>query len=200
LLTAGQLTTSLGLDPAPLSNYFLSHRASVDESVVDLAVRHPSGCELLCVGPDTLNGQRLRLLIPVLRRAYDLVVLEVPSGDRWLIDVAVETSDVSLLIARPTPKSASATAAWADRAWERGLEGKLALIVDQAAATKPMPTSLMSGLLHLAVVPDDRVVATNDLKGFPWVLRFESRARDALARFARQLLPDLMNQEADRAA
>ena len=200
LLTAGQLTTSLGLDPAPLSNYFLSHRASVDESVVDLAVRHPSGCELLCVGPDTLNGQRLRLLIPVLRRAYDLVVLEVPSGDRWLIDVAVETSDVSLLIARPTLKSASAAAAWADRAWERGLEGKLALIVDQAAATQPMPTSLMSGLLHLAVVPDDPVVATNDLKGFPWVLRFESRARDALARFAQQLLPDLMNQEADRAA
>src|SRR5712692_6660656 len=149
LLTAGQLTTSLGLDPAPLANYFLSHRASVDE---------------------------------------------------WLIDVAVETSDVSLLIAMPTLNSASASAAWADRAWERGLEGKLALIVDQAAATKPMPTSLMSGLLHLAVVPDDRVVATNDLKGFPWVLRFESRARDALARFARQLLPDLMNQEAGRAA
>ena len=109
LLIAGQLTTSLGLDPAPLSNYFLSHRASVDESVVDLAVRHPTGCELLCVGPDTLNGQRLRLLIPVLRHAYDLVVLEVPSGDRWLIDVAVETSDVSLLIAIPTLKSASAT-------------------------------------------------------------------------------------------
>ncbi|HEV2035328.1 MAG TPA: hypothetical protein VGU71_14210, partial [Candidatus Dormibacteraeota bacterium] len=83
-MTAGQLTTSLGLDPAPLNNYFLSHRASVDESVVDLAVRHPSGCELLCVGPDALNGQRLRLMIPVLRRAYDLVVLEVPSGDRWL--------------------------------------------------------------------------------------------------------------------
>src|SRR5713226_8559505 len=29
LLTAGPLTTSLGLDPAPLSNYFLSHRATV---------------------------------------------------------------------------------------------------------------------------------------------------------------------------
>src|SRR6202521_5192055 len=90
------------------------------------------------------NGQRLRLLIPVVRRAYDLVVLEVPSGDRWLIDVAVETSDVSLLIARPPLNSASATAAWADRAWERGLEGKLALILAQAAATQPMPRSLIS--------------------------------------------------------
>src|SRR5665213_1209126 len=46
LLIAGQLTTSPGLDPAPLSSYFLSHRASVDESVVYLAVRHPTGCEL----------------------------------------------------------------------------------------------------------------------------------------------------------
>src|SRR6202162_496859 len=41
LLPAGPLTTSLGLDPAPLSNSCLNHRASVDESVVDLAVRHP---------------------------------------------------------------------------------------------------------------------------------------------------------------
>jgi DNA-binding transcriptional LysR family regulator len=199
LLTAGQLTASLGLDPAPLMDYFLSHRASVDESIVDLAVRHPTGCELLCVGPDTLNGQRLRLMIPVLRRAYDLVALEVPSGDRWLTDVAVETSDVALLIARPTQKSSSVAAAWADRAWERGLEGKLALIVNQADA-QPVPTSLTSGLLHMAMVPNDPVVATNDLKGFPWVLRFESRARTALALFAHQLVPDLINREGNRAA
>jgi hypothetical protein len=33
-----------------------------------------------------------------------------------------------------------------------------------------------------------------------WVLRFESRARIALAGFVRQLVPDLMNQKADRAA
>ena len=200
LLIAGQLTDALGLDPAPLSDYFASHPSSADESVIDLAVRHPSGCELLCFGPDTLNGQRLRLLIPVLRRAYDLVVLEVPGGDRWLTDVAVETSDVSLLITRPTAASASAAAAWTDRAWERGLEGKLAIVINQAAAGQPVPGSLVSGLLHHAVVPADQVVATNDLKGFPWVLRFESRARTALARLAHQLLPDLMKQEADRAA
>src|ERR1035437_7030020 len=104
LLIAGQLTTSLGLDPAPLSNYFLSHRASVDESVVDLAVRHPTGCELLCVGPDTLNGQRLRLLIPVLRHAYDLVGLGGPSGEPWPPRRAVQTHGRTPLNPKPAPK------------------------------------------------------------------------------------------------
>ena len=200
LLIAGEMTTALGLDPAPLSSYFASHPASADESVVDIAVRHPTGCELLCVGPDTLNGQRLRLLIPMLRRAYDLVVVELPVGDRWLTDVAVETSDVSLLIGRPTMESASAAAAWADRAWERGLEGKLAIIVNRVAAGQPRPLSLMSALLHMAVVPDDQVVAANDLRGFAWMLRFESRARIALTGFSHQLFPDLMQREVDRAA
>ena len=200
LLIDGEMTTALGLDPAPLNSYFASHPASADESVADIAVRHPTGCELLCVGPDVLNGQRLRLLIPVLRRIYDLVVIDVPSGDRWLTDVAVETSDVALLITRPTLESASASAAWADRAWERGLEGKLAIIVNREAAGQPVPSTFMSALLHVAVVPDDQVVLRNDLRGFAWVLRFESRARMALTGFSHQLLPELLKREADRAA
>jgi len=200
LLVAGPLTAALELDPLPLSNYFASHPSSADESLLDLAVRHPTGCELLCVGPGSLNGQRLRLLLPVLRRAYDVVVVDVPLGDRWLSDVAVETSDVSLLIAAPTSASASAATAWADRAWERGLEGKLAVVINRVAAGTVVPNFVMSGLLHRAMVSDDRVAASDNGEAFPWVLRFESHARMDLSDLSRQLLPDLIKRGSDRAA
>src|SRR5438105_8385766 len=51
LLRAGPLTSTVGLDPRPFSDYCRSHMATFGEDVIDLAERHAPRCEILCV-PD----------------------------------------------------------------------------------------------------------------------------------------------------
>src|SRR6266567_5442332 len=108
LLRAGVLTSTVGLDPKPFTDYCRSHMAAVGDEVIQLAERHPSGCEVLCVADGVLDGHRLRLLSSVLRRFYDVVILDCPPGDRWLTDTAFDASEVSLLVGLPTEESAKA--------------------------------------------------------------------------------------------
>src|SRR2546425_8524214 len=91
--------------------------ATVGDEVIELAERHPSGCEVLCVADGVLDGHRLRLLISVLRRFYDLVVIDCPPGDRWLTDSAFDASEVSLLVGLPSQQSATAAVPWSDMSW-----------------------------------------------------------------------------------
>jgi Flp pilus assembly CpaE family ATPase len=189
LLRAGELTQRLGLHPAPLSSYLVAHPVSVDDSLVELASRNFSGCELLCFADGDLNGQRLRLMRPVLRRFYDLIVLDCPTDDRWLTDVAVEVSDLMLLVAQPTASSASQAAGWADRAWDRGLEGKIALWLNRVEAHRRLPDPVLGEFRHQAWMPADPVLGEADRQGLPWVLRWESAARPLLQGALAQLLP-----------
>lgn len=188
LLRAGELTQRLGLEPAPLSSYLAAHPVSVDDALVELAQRHVCGCELLAVGEGDLNGQRLRLMLPVLRRFYDLIVLDCPTDDRWLTDVAVEVADLTLLIARPSTSSASQAAAWADHAWDRGIEGKIALGLNLMSGHRHFPDSLLGEFRHQLWIPEDRIVSEGDRQGLPWVLRWESSARPVIERALEQLL------------
>ena len=190
LLRAGELTDQLGLDPASVGSYLAAHPVSVDDTLVDLAHRHASGCELLCVGDDDLNGQRLRLMLPVLRRHYDLIVLDCPIDDRWLTDVAVEVSDLTMLIGLPTPSSASQAAAWAERAWERGIEGKLALWLNRVDAHRHFPESVLKEFGHQIRTPEDRVIDEADRQALPWVLRWDSAMRPLVENALEQLLPE----------
>src|SRR5438105_6633846 len=125
LLRAGPLTSTVGLDPRPFSEYCRSRMATFGEDVIDLAERHPSGCEILCVPDGVLDGHRLRLLIGELRRFYDLILIDCPPGDRWLTDSAFDSSEVSLLIGLPTDESARAGVPWSDMAWRSGLEARV---------------------------------------------------------------------------
>src|SRR5579859_4373121 len=158
LLRAGALTSTVGLDPKPFTDYCRSHMATVGDEVIDLAERHPSGCEVLCVADGVLDGHRLRLLVSVLRRFYDLVVIDCPPGDRWLTDSAFDASEVSLLVGKPTEQSAAAATPWSEMSWRYGLDARFGLLVNRVSASTPIPEVLMAAFANRAVIPADPAV------------------------------------------
>ena len=141
VLRAGPLTTTVGLDPKPFTDYCRSHMAAVGDEVIELAERHPSGCEVLCVADGVLDGHRLRLLSSVLRRFYDVVILDCPPGDRWLTDSAFDASEVSLLVGLPSEESAKAVLPWSDTSWRYGLDARFGLLVNRVSAKSRFPNS-----------------------------------------------------------
>ena len=198
VVRAGPLSSTVGLDPKPFTDYCRSHMAAVGDEVIELAERHPSGCEVLCVADGVLDGHRLRLLSSVLRRFYDVVVLDCPPGDRWLTDSAFDASEVSLLVGLPSDESAKAVLPWSDSSWRYGLDARFGLIVNRVSARTSIPELLPAAFANLALIPED-AVAGNALE-LPWVLRPESRAGRAIAELAARLVPDVAAKDSSHAA
>jgi hypothetical protein len=198
VVRAGPLSSTVGLDPKPFTDYCRSHMAAVGDEVIELAERHPSGCEVLCVADGVLDGHRLRLLSSVLRRFYDVVVLDCPPGDRWLTDSAFDASEVSLLVGLPSDESAKAVLPWSDSSWRYGLDARFGLIVNRVSARTSIPELLPAAFANLALIPED-AVAGNALE-LPWVLRPESRAGRAITDLAARLVPDVAAKESSHAA
>jgi hypothetical protein len=198
VVRAGPLSSTVGLDPKPFTDYCRSHMAAVGDEVIELAERHPSGCEVLCVADGVLDGHRLRLLSSVLRRFYDVVVLDCPPGDRWLTDSAFDASEVSLLVGLPSDESAKAVLPWSDSSWRYGLDARFGLIVNRVSARTSIPELLPAAFANLALIPED-AAAGNALE-LPWVLRPESRAGRAITGLAARLVPDLAAKESSHAA
>ena len=198
VLRSGPLTSTVGLDPQPFTDYCRSHLATVGEDVIELAERHPSGCEVLCVADGVLDGHRLRLLVSVLRQFYDLVLIDCPPGDRWLTDAAFDSSEVSLLIGLPTAESARAAIPWSDLSWQYGLDSRFALVVNRVSTETPIPALLTAAFANVGVIPED-ASAGNALE-LPWVLRAESRAGRTISEIALKLAPDLVAKDESNAA
>ena len=198
VVRAGPLTTTVGLDPKPFTDYCRSHMAVVGDEVIELAERHPSGCEVLCVADGVLDGHRLRLLSSVLRRFYDVVILDCPPGDRWLTDSAFDASEVSLLVGLPSDESAKAVLPWSDSSWRYGLDARFGLIVNRVSARTSIPELLPAAFANLALIPED-AAAGNALE-LPWVLRPESRAGRAITELAARLVPDIAAKDSSHAA
>ena len=198
VVRAGPLSSTVGLDPKPFTDYCRSHMAAVGDEVIELAELHPSGCEVLCVADGVLDGHRLRLLSSVLRRFYDVVVLDCPPGDRWLTDSAFDASEVSLLVGLPSDESAKAVLPWSDSSWRYGLDARFGLIVNRVSARTSIPELLHTAFANLALIPED-AAAGNALE-LPWVLRPESRAGRAITELASRLGPDLAAKDSSYAA
>ena len=198
VVRAGPLSSTVGLDPKPFTDYCRSHMAAVGDEVIELAELHPSGCEILCVADGVLDGHRLRLLSSVLRRFYDVILLDCPPGDRWLTDSAFDASEVSLLVGLPTEESAKAVLPWSDTSWRYGLDARFGLLVNRVSANISIPELLPKAFANLALIPED-AAAGNALE-LPWVLRPESRAGRAITELAARLMPDLAAKDSSHAA
>ena len=198
VVRAGPLSSTVGLDPKPFTDYCRSHMAAVGDEVIELAERHPSGCEVLCVADGVLDGHRLRLLSSVLRRFYDVVILDCPPGDRWLTDSAFDASEVSLLVGLPSDESAKAVLPWSDSSWRYGLDARFGLVVNRVSARTSIPELLPAAFANLALIPED-AVAGNALE-LPWVLRPESRAGRAITELVARLVPDVAAKDSSHAA
>ena len=198
VVRAGPLTSTVRLDPKPFTDYCRSHMAAVGDEVIEIAELHPSGCEVLCVADGVLDGHRLRLLSSVLRRFYDVVILDCPPGDRWLTDSAFDASEVSLLVGLSTEESAKAVLPWSDTSWRYGLDARFGLLVNRVSADISIPELLLTAFANLALIPED--AAAGNALDLPWVLRPESRAGRAITELAARLVPDLAAKDSSHAA
>lgn len=200
LLEAGGLGDRLELDPEPLTDYLAQNPVSVGDELLGLAKRHPTGLELLSISEGAINGQRLRVLLPFLRKHYDVILLDCPSGDRWLTEVALDLSELVLVVGLPSSRSAAAAAAWTVEAWRRGLEGRSAVVVNRVGPDDHVPDPLVAGFLHQAELPDDPSVGAADSHALPWSLAFKSLAARHLREAAREALGDFLRTRGSNAA
>lgn len=200
LLGAGGLSDRLELDPEPLTDYLVRNPVSVGDELLGLAKHHPTGLELLSISEGAINGQRLRVLLPFLRKHYDVILLDCPSGDRWLTEVALDLSELVLVVGLPSSRSAAAAAQWAEEAWRRGLEGRSAVVVNRVELDRPVPDALVAGFLHHAELPDDPSVGAADSHALPWSLAFKPPAARHLREAARETLGDFLRTRAPNAA
>jgi len=71
---------------------------------------NPMGLKVLPIADGGPNAYQLRQLLPVLRRYYDLIVLDLKKEDHWLIDTAMELADAVIVTSLPAPRLQAAIA------------------------------------------------------------------------------------------
>ena len=171
-----------------LARYLAAHPTGLPDDVVDLAVPQSNGVEVLPIADGGPNAYQLRQLLPVLRRYYDLIVLDLKKEDHWLIDTALELADVILVTSLPAPSLQAAIAQWSNRIWALGFEGKSVLTLNRRSASDtPIPRYRFQFVLEL---PDDPAIAQPDgLRAAP--MGSASTAGRRLRAGAHLLLPDL---------
>ncbi|MEA2633852.1 MAG: hypothetical protein QOH92_619 [Chloroflexota bacterium] len=179
---------ALDADGIGLAHYLTAHPTGLPDDVVDLAVPQSNGVEVLPIADGGPNAYQLRQLLPVLRRYYDLIVLDLKKEDHWLIDTALELADVILVTSLPTPGLQAAIAQWSNRIWALGFEGKSVLTLNRRSASDtPIPRYRFQFVLEL---PDDPAIAPPDgLRAAP--MGSGSPAARRLQAAVHLLLPDL---------
>jgi hypothetical protein len=198
VLAEGPLTSLLGLSPGPLEE-LVENPYRLMPRLLELAVHHPSGCELLCLAAREDASRRLVTMIDQLRHHYDAVLVDGAFGLDPVLDITAEFGELLLLVGRPTPTSAQPAADWADRVWAMRLEGKSVLLVNRAGSGQAAP-DMTAGFIHVAQLPDDSAIADFDRLALPWSLDARLQAARQLTRMAAQMFPTLMVEAGTDAA
>jgi len=128
---------ALGADAIGVARYLAAHPTGIPDDVVDLAVPQSNGVEVLPIADGGPNAYQLRQLLPVLRRYYDLIVLDLKKEDHWLIDTAMELADAVIVTSLPAPGLQAAIAQWSNRIWALGFEGKSVLTLNRRSVRDP---------------------------------------------------------------
>ncbi|TMC10377.1 MAG: hypothetical protein E6J41_08325 [Chloroflexi bacterium] len=198
LLSEGQLSEALGLESDPWRLNLDQHTGRIGEDLVDLTVRHPSGCELLCVPRGRVARHQLRLLRQAVDRHYDLVVVDSSAIDRDLREGAEDTADALIAVGLVSPRSAEAAAGLV----ESGRPSRLAttvLLINQMRAADFLPDELPN-FQHVAMLPYEHVVPEADRRGLPWSLMSDSECGRVLRDLAAHLLPEAFTVTGDVSA
>lgn len=195
LLSQGQITRALDLAPEPMAHHLDRNSGRVVEDLIDLAWRHPTGCEMLCLPPGRVGRHQLRLLRHALDRHYDLVVVDCNVLDSTLREGVEDTSDALLAAALPSSRSHDA----ATRLLETRLRGsRLAttvLVLNQVRADDREMEELTAGFGYAAFFPYEHLIPEADRRGLPWALAPEPACGRVLRQLAHRLLPELLQEE-----
>ena len=197
LLSEGQLTEALDLDPDPVECHLDQNSGRVAVDLVDAALRHPSGCELLCLPRGRVGRHQLRLLRLALDRYYDLVVVDCSAIDVDLREGVEDTADVLVAVSVPSLRSADAAASLLEGTARASRLASTVLLVNQARAQPHPLDELAIGFGHRAVLPHDHLVPEADRRGLPWSLAPNCVSGRLLRELAGQLLPELFDEAED---
>lgn len=199
LLAESPLTEALGLSPAPLDDYLGRHPQRVDPDLVELPVRHASGCELLCLRREGRAADHLKLLVGELRRLYDAVVVDGGRGQGQGQDVIAQ-GDALLLVGRHSDCLLETAGPWVEGVFAMEIEHKTVLVLNRVTAWPPTPRELDLAFLYHAHLPDEAGVAAHDVQGLPWCVDGRLITARRLAEIVRRLFPRLMPEVASDAA
>ena len=197
LLSEGQLTEVLDMDSDPVECHLDQNLGRIAEDLVDAAVRHPSGCELLCLPRGRVGRHQLRLLRLALDRYYDLVVVDCTAIDVDLREGVEDTADVLVAVSLPSLRSADAGACLLEGTATGSRLASTVLLINQARAQPHLLDELAIGFGHRAVLPHDHLVPEADRRALPWSLAPNCVSGRLLHEFAGQLLPDLFHEAED---
>ncbi len=193
LLSEGLLTEALGLSPGPLREHLATFPGRVTQDVIDLAVRHPSGCELLCVPRGQIGRHQLRLLRDAVEKYYDALIVDATSSDAMLREGVEDVSDAIVLVAIPSAVSEEAAMGAAERAVAGHRLAITALAINRVTAHQDLANHMAAGFENTAQIPEDSSIASMD--SMPWGLIPLSPAGDQLRLIASHLLPELFAED-----
>ncbi len=179
----------LDLDPRALSGYLAAHPWTAEDELVDLASRHPSGAEFLSCGPSAINSTQLGQIVPMLRRHYNVIVIDAPTEDYWMTNAAMEVADAIVLVTLAAASQVQPAPRWFELIWSLGYEAKTILAVNRCRVSDRH--LLRVGDPFLLELPDDPVIADCNVSGTSWVMGTSQAARQLRAA-ARTLLPVLI--------
>ena len=194
LLRAGALATTLGLDARPLEDRLVHSRSGLAQGLLPLAVRHPSGCELLCLSDRASAPEYLWALVNALRRQYDAVLIDAAVAGLTLANTAAEIAELLLLVGLSSPASVDGAGLLADQVWRIGLEQRTIAIVNRALVDQPTPPDLPAGFHWSTALPEERAIAAYDVRAIPWVLDGRLAVARQLVRVGRRLVPWLLSE------
>lgn len=192
LLSPGRLSEALQLSPEPMRRHLERNSGRVVADLVEMAVRHPAGCELLCLPRGCVGRHQLRLLRHALDRHYDLILVDCASDDARLREGAEDVADVLLAVGLPSPRSSEAALDLLEGAMVYHRLASTVLVVNQVRARWPLPSDLVLGFEHSAFLPWEKLVIEADRRGQPWCLLASSTMGRTLRRLAAELVPELL--------
>jgi MinD-like ATPase involved in chromosome partitioning or flagellar assembly len=192
VLAEGRLTSALGLAPGPLGDLVANAHPLIPR-LVELAVHHPTGCELLCLPAHLDSSRRLVNVVDQLRLHYDAVLVDGAFSLDAVLDVTAEFGELLLLVGLPSPAWVAPAGDWTDRVWAMRLERKAVVVVNRAGSGHAA-RDLTRGFLHVEQLPDDPAVADFDRLGLPWSLDARVPAARQLDRMARRMFPSFLTR------
>ncbi len=127
--------------PGWLTEYLAEHPTTVRDDVLEVAVRHPSGTEVLRLADGEVNTIQLRELLAVFRKYYDLIVFDAMVEDHRTVQAAMELADAIVLVIPDRREGIEPMTRWAERVYGLGLEGRSILAVTRRQTPSCMVSS-----------------------------------------------------------
>ncbi|MBU9721319.1 MULTISPECIES: AAA family ATPase [Bacillaceae] len=178
-----------------------------DKSIEDFVLKHKSGIDIFAAPPlpefaELITGEHISYLLEELKKKYDIIIVDTPPAFVETSLIALEHSDVILLIASldlPALKNGKLAI---DTLNLLGLKDNIRVILNRDAETEGMTKDLTEDVLgmnvHATIPSDYKTVISSINKGEPFVeISSRSAVAKAVLNIGNQLIHHFSENEND---